>query len=147
MKINPNFKKFLLPIGIIAAVAIISALLIFSGRATPLGEPSSVNEIEMELHVAENPAEVGFDTGLEKIKFGWIPVGGYSKKSVNIENSGADARVIVKAEGEFADWIQISESKFNLASGESKEVQLKAVVPQNAQPGNYTCVLKIYFYR
>jgi uncharacterized membrane protein len=143
-----KLKKNLLPAGIIiAVVVVISALLMFSGRALPFGKPSSVSEMEMVLHVAANSSEVGFDTGMDQVKFGWVPAGGYSKKGLDLTNSGADAQVVIKAEGALAKWVEISENNFKLASGESKEVQLKAVVPQNAQPGNYTGTLKVYFYR
>jgi len=143
-----KLKKNLLPAGIIiAVVVVISALLMFSGRATPLGSPSSISEFEMELHVPETPDEVGFDTGLDKIKFGWVPQGSYSKKAIDLANDAADAQVVIKAEGELAKWVEIEESNFKLLSGESKTVQLKAVVPQDAKAGNYTGVLKIYFYR
>jgi len=143
-----KLKKNLLPAGIIIAVVVaLSALLILSGRAQPFGKPSSISEIGMVLHVAANSEEVGFDTGTDQIKFGWVPPGSYSKKGLDLTNSGADAQVVITAEGEIAKWVEIGESNFKLASGESKEVQLKAVVPQNAQPGNYTGTLKVYFYR
>jgi len=140
-----DFKKYLLPIGILVVILLVSVL--YLANPTPVGKPSSVSEIDMVLHVAENSSEVGFDTGIEKLKFGWVPASSYSKKNITVTNDGTDAQVVIKAEGELADWIEFSDSSFNLANGESKDIQLKAIVPKDAQPGDVTGTLKIYFYR
>jgi len=145
---NFDFKRHLLPL--CAAISVLVLIMWFFWPTLSLihiGKSSAVQQLDMELHVSDKPNEVGFDTGLDKLKFGWIAPGGSSEKGINVVNKGTAAQVVIKTDGDFKDWLDIQNTSFKLAANEAIEIPVIARVPFDATPGDYNGTLKVYFYR
>ncbi len=91
---------------------------------------------------------LGFNINASALYFGTIPPQGIGGKTIFIENNKCNVCVVkIKAEGDFKDWIEVSENKFLLRKDETKEVNVSVIVPKNAKFGSYNSTLTIYFRR
>jgi len=108
-------------------------------------KPRSITDYAMEIHVVASQNEIGVDSG-PKLNFGWISPGSSAMRFVDLGNPGQNARVKLTASGDFAKWVSVSENNFVIKTGEKKEITLTAVVPSDAEPGNYTANLSIEFF-
>lgn len=91
---------------------------------------------------------VGINVNSDALYFGTVFKGGYSEREFSIDNFECrKCKVVIKADGDTKDWIWVSNRSFTLKEGES--IDLKAIVdiPRDAEFGNYTGNLKIYFWK
>ncbi|MDD5253641.1 MAG: hypothetical protein PHG05_00875 [Candidatus Nanoarchaeia archaeon] len=92
-------------------------------------------EIPLQIKVADN---LGFDIDSTYLNFGTIPPGNIGSKSFVISNlKHKNAIVSIKIKGDLKDWIYVSENNFKLREGESKEIELKILVPKDTEKTTY----------
>ena len=120
-------------------LTIISTILLLN-----IAVPQYIAKYEMSLIVG---GHVGFDVSSEKITFGMVPKGGTSKRQINIENREFYNKVVIRAYGGLAGWVRVSNNSFVMLPYEKKKLDVIAAVPENAQFGNYSGVLKIKFIK
>jgi len=89
---------------------------------------------------------VGINVDTDAVWFGGVVQGGASMRPV-ILTSSRDSKVVVKAKGEFAEWVSVSQNNFKIKADEPFEVQVKAHVPQDAELRNYEGTVVFYFFR
>jgi len=140
--------KYTILLIVVMAVALIAAAKFLpDSMALPLGKPSSTQQINYAIHVVTDHREVGLYADTDKLDFGWMPPGAKVQRGINVVNEAGDAKVVIKADGDAKDWIEIGNKTFNLPSGELQEVDLTVFVPTDAKAGNYTGTINVYFYR
>lgn len=91
---------------------------------------------------------IGFNVNNSALYFGAMPPGGVGTRDIFLFNNDCDkCRVSIKGDGEIASWLYVSDNNFVMFKGENKTVNVKLYVPSNAEYGNYTAKLKIYFWK
>ncbi len=137
-----NIKKtklfFLLTTISIITIAASFLILYFFFR------PDQVVEYEMTLIISDHS---GFDLNKTAITFGMVAPEGSSMRYFNIKNNEDGNKVIIKATGNIADLVSVSDNKFIIKPHEVKPIAITSVAPVNAEFGNYSGVLKINLYR
>lgn len=81
---------------------------------------------------------IGLDINTSSFNFGKVPLGAHSVRNFTITND-YDFKINIKiyTESNFSEWIVLSENNFEIRSGQTKNVQIKAEVPDLAKAGNY----------
>ncbi len=88
----------------------------------------------------------GFDVTTNALIFGTVMPSSYAKRKINITNINERIhKIYIKPTGELAKWTTLSENKFVLKEGQSKEIAIKIDVPHDAEYREYTGSLKIIF--
>jgi|TARA_Y100000310_G_C20665465_1_gene807236 hypothetical protein len=125
-------------------IFIISAFVIIIALSVLLFLPYQTVESDMHLTVITG-RKVGINTDTDALWFGRMPAGNKGVRPLTITLS-KNSKVVIKAEGEMAPWIVVSKNNFKTEPGETT-LEVMADVPSGTPPGNYTSVLKFYFYR
>jgi len=106
-------------------------------------KPIEIQTIDMSLTVGDY---TGFDVNTSSLIFGTAAPSSFIKRSVNITNIDENTHEIhIKATGDLKKWISISETEFILKKEESKEISIKANIPNDAEYREYEGKLKIIF--
>lgn len=101
--------------------------------------------LEIRLTVGSH---LGFNVDTDKLYLGTVPRGNTALRQVMIENNEYEKSIIrIKILGELKDWVTVSENNFVLKKGESKNVEIEAIVPENAERKDYDSRLVIIFTR
>lgn len=127
---------------ILAGAVIISVII--TATTFHLFPPYDVKELGMYLQVSDY---TGFNVETSAVIFGTIPPGGTGKRDITVSNLAATPKqVVIKTEGELAEWVSVEENRFLIQVNESKTINVFVYVPENAEFGNYTGTLKMLFY-
>jgi hypothetical protein len=102
--------------------------------------------VEYPTHLTVTAENVGVNVDTDALWFGHVPVGGSSARPIVVASS-QKSFVKIKAEGELAKWLIVSENNFKLMPDNKKEVMIKLDVPSNAEITSYEGTLSVYFYR
>ena len=90
----------------------------------------------VQVKPSEGRNYIGLDINKQNLTFGTLLPGAMSKKTVSVEYT-KDATTYVWAEGNFSSWVIISPKKFEIVSGQKKEVTFTLLVPITAKEGEY----------
>jgi len=102
-------------------------------------------ELDSYLTIGTN---LGFNVDTDALYFGTVPPGLSASRSVYINESNCGkVKVIIKVEGEFKDWVTISDNGFILLREEGKSVDFQVNVPNDAVFGDYNSKVKFYFWK
>jgi len=102
---------------------------------------------ELDVYVTVGD-HLGFNIDTSDLFFGTIQPGASGKRSITLELDNCDkCKVNLKSSGSIKDWISISENNFIIKKGEKKSLDIFLNIPNNAQYGNYTGRLMIYFWK
>lgn len=105
--------------------------------------PPEVREYEIYLTVG---SYVGFNVNSSALFFGTITAGGTGSREIIVNNHGALPRKVqVETSGNLSDWVKVSDNNFVLQGYENKSLEVNATVPEDAEFGNYTGILKLIF--
>ena len=98
--------------------------------------PVSVNVVEKNV--------VGVNIDTDSLKFGSLSRGNSAIRDITIINPfKKQVNVLISFEGGIADWISIPQNSFVLNAGERNKFPVTVAVPEDAEPGNYTSILKV----
>lgn len=131
-------------------IILMSAIIVFIGIAVTSMlyvnyKVVSVEEIGFDLEIGN---EMGFNIDTDAIHFGRVPLGGSSKKQINLTNNKEfDVLIVVQKDSEINDWISIGENKFVLVPGENKEVSISIKIPLDAEYDKYEGKIKVVSLR
>ncbi len=125
---------------VLAGAVIISVLI--TAAVFYLSQEYEVQELGMHLRVSEY---YGFNISTEGVVFGTIPPGVSGKRDIII-SATEPKHVVITAEGELAKWVVAEQNNFLIQENESKNVGILIHVPEDAEFGNYTGTLKIFFF-
>ena len=133
-------SKFLL-------ILVIILLLLFSFSILFLPRFLLCDTIELDAYLVVGD-HLGFNVDTTAIYFGTAPPGASPSRSVYINNTGCrKSRVVVEVEGDFSEWVDISDNNFILLMGEGKDVDFVVTIPSDAGLGNYSSKVKFYFWK
>jgi hypothetical protein len=89
---------------------------------------------------------IGLPPPLDNLDFGDVPTGLPMNRKVTFENDGKiDTYMIVISRGGIRDFMSISDAFFNLAPGETKDIEFTAHAPANIPEGRHDG--KVYVIR
>ena len=133
-----------------AVLLIISAILITVGVTSIIYSAYKIadyKEYPIYLQVASDN-QLGFDIRKDAISFGKVPVDSTGIIKINLaHNSPNPLNVVMESSGQTKKFVVITENNFVLEPGVTKTIEIYAVVPANAQFGNYTGKLEVLFKR
>lgn len=125
-------------LGILLVLAI-SALFLTVGLVSvgyTLYKIDQIVPFEAKLKVSERDVGVVVDT--DSFNLGTVPLGGSTKRKLLIENTKDEPReMMVLVEGTIAQFINQPSQTYLLGPKEQKVIEIEAVVPRNAQLGEY----------
>lgn len=131
-------RKRLLILTIVTITLIFSGYLLFNYSTIV-----DIKELKMYITVGEI---VGFNVGTEAVFFGTIQRGGSGNRDLIVTNNYTfPVKIDIRAYGELAKWVYVSENGFLLQPNENKTVKVSLIVPKDANFGNYTGILKVNF--
>jgi len=136
-------------LGLIGIIVVLLCVLIFNFVYYFFITPQIVNQIEYNstIEVATG-LNLGVDADGDHLGFGKGIPGSQQIKNFTVGHTYDDELLVkILFEGEFADWITMSEDTFNLSKDEHKNITIKAKIPDNATPGNYTGKLITLFIK
>ncbi len=105
-----------------------------------------MDHVEFMSSVTITNATVGINTNTSSLQFGKIPLEGVGTRYFKI-SSKRRALVRIIPTGNITPFIDFSENDFILDPGVVKTINATLSVPQNATIGNYSGIIKVYFYR
>lgn len=102
---------------------------------------------EIDMSITVGPVGVtGFNVNTESLTFGkTYPTGGALRSFSIYAKEDSVVKIIPK--GNITPFLSLSESHFLMAANTSKSINASIDIPENTSQGNYTGVLKIYFFR
>lgn len=104
-----------------------------------------VRDIPVSFEVSDR---VGVDVDDQRLSFGKIPLDSKAKRTLVMKNDfNEDAKVELVFSGEIEDFMEVEESDIYLAKDEEKEFSIFVNVPSDAELGNYSGNLKVFFKR
>ena len=104
-----------------------------------------VQTVSMDLEVGDN---VGFNLDTDKLHFGKTFPGGVLSRKITVgHNVDARLRAHIVPSGEIKEWVLVPENNFHLANREVKNLTVYVNVPEDAEYGNYTGTLEVFFQR
>jgi len=93
---------------------------------------AEIISISMDL-IVEDSNIIGMNADADALHFGTVPKGGGSVRKLDITNKkNYPLSVNISIEGDFADWISISDNNFILQPEESLRVEFETKVPEDA---------------
>lgn len=102
------------------------------------------DKIDVQLTVSNI---IGFNVGTDALYLGAVPPGNSANRMIHIRNDRfLFGRVNIKTEGAPADWLYVSDNNFYLKKDETKDINVRAVVPKDAAYGEYNGTIKVYFF-
>lgn len=132
-------------IATLVTIFFVMSIILFTVSMTFILLVQDFKTLDIRLTVANH---LGFNADTDKLYLGTVPRGNIASRRVIIENKEYEKSVIrLKVLGELKDWITVSENNFVLKKDESKQVEIEATVPENAEPRNYDSRLVITFTR
>lgn len=87
----------------------------------------------------------GFNVETSAIFFGTVKPGAMSMRNIQFENNNVTLKVVIFTEGDLAKWVYTDKNSFILNPSEKKTVTIKALVPKNAEFGNYNGKIIVQF--
>jgi len=89
---------------------------------------------------------IGLPPPVEYLDFGDVPTGLPMHRKLTLANEGkVNTYMLIISRGGIRDFLSISDAFFNLAPGETKDVELTALAPVNIQDGRHNG--KVYVIR
>jgi hypothetical protein len=118
-------------------IAILAIILMFSSFFTMLIYSfivvKEVKIIRTDLEVSDR---VGIVVDSDNLRFGKIPPKGVGRRKFNLTNEYEHPlKAQIKIAGDIEPFVKISDNLFWLQPGETREVSVKAYVPENAVIG------------
>lgn len=102
-------------------------------------------EINISAIIVEGNT-AGFNTDTDSLNFGKNSPGGTATRWFYI-SSEQTSNVTMVVEGTIMEFIYLDNSTFVLESNEQKKITAQLTIPLTTQPGNYTGIIKIYFWK
>ena len=122
-----KLSKFILILLIVFFVLIGATSFIYQYSHKP-----EIITVSMDLTV-EDTNIIGMNADADALHFGTVPRKGTSIRRMGIANNqNYPLFVNISIEGDFTDWISISDNNFILQPKESLQVEFKTTVPKNA---------------
>ncbi len=91
---------------------------------------------------------MGINVNASALWYGTIPRGGIAKRDLIITNGDSwPRRVWIRAEGEIAEWLSVTDNGFLLQPDEGKKVGVVVKVPMDAELRNYTAEIEVILIR
>lgn len=132
-------------IATLVTIFFVISIILFSASITFSAIVQEFKTLDIQLTVANH---LGFNTDTDKLYMGTVFRGNTASRNVLIENKEYEKSVArLKVFGDLKDWITVSENNFVLKKGESKIVEVKVTVPENAQLRDYDSRLVLTFTR
>jgi len=103
-----------------------------------------VREIPMILKV--EGGVLGLNTDIDMINFGKLSAGDQGKRFMEISFE-KKAQLVVKGEGELAEWVTISPNDAVLEPGKKERIEFIVEVPRDTREREYSGIIKFYFKR
>lgn len=105
-----------------------------------------VQEYEMHLKVSNM---TGFNVGTDRVYFSKVVPGSTSSRDlIFYGDKKHDAKVSLEAFGNLSKWVYVSDNNFIIPKKGTKQITIKAHVPENATTGrNVTGTIKATFTR
>lgn len=92
--------------------------------------------------------EIGLNPENDAFYFGAGPEGSTSIRNFEITNNFDEKiKVRIQAQGDFEDWIIISDNNFVLEKNESRKLEIKTIIPNNALVGEYNATITFVLLR
>ena len=124
------------------------ALLLLSLFVAVLLAKAWILEVRTLPIQLEVQSQLGFDTRNDLLHFGQIPPGMTASRHIHINNlEYGTAKVVLSSSGPAQPWLELSENRFTLKKGDSKEIKVYARIPPGAAEGNYDSTLTLTFLR
>lgn len=102
------------------------------------------DEIQVQLTVSE---VVGFNVGTDALYLGSVPPGSSAHRVIHVRNDHFSfGRVNIKAFGDVAPWLSVSDNNFYLRRDEVGDVDVRVEVPEGVARGDYNGTLRVYFF-
>ncbi len=127
-------KRF---IAVAVSVLILAALFFLSSFL-------KYDEVPVQLSVSD---VVGFNVGTDALYFGSVPPGSSAHRVIHVKNDRfAFGRANIKAFGDAARWLSVSDNNFYLRRDEVRDVEVKVDIPRGLDYGDYNGTLRVYFF-
>lgn len=130
-------KKLCILIIILTAFASVLGTILWSSP--------EIKNIDIYLTVGNY---TGINVNSSALWFGTIPQNAVAQRNIIINNGDAwPRRVWIKAQGEIAKWISVTDNGFLLKPNEGMQVGVVVSIPPDAAQKNYTSQLEIVLIR
>lgn len=124
---------------IISLVAIILLIVFYTSKEKVVQQ----NSIPIFVKVAPY---VGLSVDKDKLHFGTVPRGGSSKRMLFLNNQDVYEKIVIAdIGGSVRQFVTLSDNNFKLARDENKTLYVTISVPKDAEYGNYSGNLVLYF--
>jgi hypothetical protein len=127
-----KYKKILLVLVFLSALCTYIILNFLSEQ--------KIVDYKMQLTVGNH---IGFDLNTSVITFGMVTPSSSAVRHLNLKNGDQKNKFQILAFGDMASWIKLSENDFILQPYEKRTLNITAQVPENADLGNYTGILRV----
>lgn len=132
-------------IAMLVTIFFVISIILFSASITFSAIVQEFKTLDIQLTVANH---LGFNVDTDKLYMGTAFRGNTASRKVLIENKEYEKSIArLKVFGELKGWITVSENNFVLKKGESKIIEVKVNVPENAQLRDYNSRLVLTFTR
>ncbi len=102
-------------------------------------------EVDAYLTVGSH---LGFNLDSDALYLGTVLPGFSGNRDLVVNNEDCSkCKVNIRSEGDLSRWLVISNNNFVIREGEERKVNVAVFVPQDAEFGNYTAKIKIYFWK
>jgi len=124
-------------VGVLLAVVLIY-LMVFS-------QMMGKKEFQSHLRIG---ARLGFNVETDWIDFGGTRPGGEIVKTMTVNNSFSErVRVNIFIDGPLEEFIFPEKNGFVLEPNQTTNLELHAIVPKNAVPGDYNGTIRLVYFR
>lgn len=142
-KTKSNFVIILFAVFLLCVLSLFGSIYIFySAKNAVLG----FEEYETEVIVGDY---VGINVDTDKVYFGTVFPGSTSARTVYINTALSEGKPFISIEGNISDWIYadfIDETNTD-GAGRNITVRLYSIIPENAAPGRYMGVIRVYILK
>lgn len=105
-----------------------------------------VDEVYMDLEIANSYRDIGFNPEGDALHFGKVPLTGTSRREFSISHSYSEPlNVKITIKGNITPFVTVSDNNFELNPNEIKELNASIKIPEDALAGNYNGTLNIIF--
>lgn len=105
-----------------------------------------VQEVYMDLEIAGNYKDIGFNPAGDALHFGLVPLLGRSNRNFTISHEYAyPIKVSIRSVGNITPFLIISDNDFILEPNIFKKLRATVIIPKDSEAGNYDGTLKIIF--
>lgn len=81
---------------------------------------------------------IGFNVDNDKIYFGTVPRGERSRRAIVVKNTDKPSKVRIRAFGDLAGNIKLSDNNFKMQKNETKEITIFMFADSHTNYGKYT---------